>query len=257
MTLKWRRRAQRPAVWLFLALLAACGGGAGTIAVLQIVTPLGGDWVEDNSVEKVDFNANPNAVVLFESSLNVTAAVTTADDICGGGFVLAGTDVDVEGTLDNGDLVLHLPGDPNTCLEGAFTDLITLEAGPPGQPTRLYKNSRVDVQMALGLWVSGSNNPLKLKFTRPDSVDNNVNTEVVQGCDVSAITVVKFIGVMHGFDTNTNSKPLIPELRSDDNNDFLLFSQIVFEDGATLKLLDSLGNPVTLHREEDTTTTCP
>jgi len=260
MTLKWRRRAQRPAVWLFLALLAACGGGAGIVAVVQIVTPLGGSWAVKNTInEDMSFDNTAVESTLFTSQLNLTAEINTDMAICGGPDI----DISLEGTLNNGNLVLSRVGNPNTCLQGSFTDLITLEAGPPSLATQSYENDRVDVQMDKGLWVSTGGGQLKLKFNEPFSVDNDDPSRVI-GCVVSVNPLDQFdsndinnpSSEMDGFDTGTRAKPTIPEIKSILTG-LTLFTQVVFEDGATLKLLDSNGDSVTLHREEDTTTTCP
>ena len=263
MILKWKERIRtRGCQLVFVVLLSACGGGAGVVAIVQIVTPLGGGWFVDPAIdaEKLDFNSNPPEKVFFSSELNVTAKLTTTSGICGGGIDPVVTEEDLVGKLVNGVVALRrsdsADNSPN-CLEGRFTDLITLEAGPPGSPTLKYENGRVDIQLLFGLWVSDGATPLQFKFTEGDSVDNNDDTQEIRGCNLTAIPVVKFIGTMNGFDTNTRSKPTIPELRSDDGDDFLLFSQIVYEDGATIKLLDALGDSVTLRRIEDTTTVCP
>ena len=261
MILRWRRRVSRHAYGplLIAGLLSACGGSA-IVALVQIVTPLGGSWNVSGTDEALDLNNNPLGTVMFESSLNVTATVTTASDVCGGGLVSGGSEVDLEGTLDNGDLVLHQIGSSSTCLQGSFTDLRTLEAGPPGGSTQSYQNSRVDVQMSLGLWVSNGSSQLKLKFVGPDSVDNDVSglsAEIVEGCDVSNPSlVVKFEGEMNGFNTITNAKPSIPVL-TEISGGLTRFTDVIFEDGATLSLLNASGQPVTLHREPDTTTNCP
>lgn len=258
-----RIRQVKPHIWplLFASFLSACGGGSEIVAVVQIVTPLGGGWLLDpaSDDEKLDLNANLPDDVFFSSNLSVTATVTTKTNVCGGGVGPLAAEVDLVGTLKNGAIELRRKDPPNNtsnCLQGRFTDLRTLEITPTSMATRLYRNGRVDVQMALGLWVSNGGNPLKLKFKEPDSVDND-DTASVEGCDLSGVQVVEFVGDMQGFDTNTNSKPLISELRSDDLNNFLLFSQVVYHDGATLKLLDSQGNPLTLRRTKDNTTTCP
>lgn len=264
MILKWKERIYVHGWQLvFVVLLSACFGGAGVVAVVQIVTPLGGSWFVDPAIdaEKLNFNSNPPEQVFFSSELSVTARVTTTSGICGGGFDPDVTEVDLVGKLVNGGVALRradsADGSPN-CLEGRFTDLITLEAGPPGSPVLKYVNGRVDIQLLIGLWVSDGATPLQFKFTEGDSVDNDdVDNVTIRGCDLTADPVVKFIGTMNGLDTNTRSKPTIPELRSDDGDDLLLFSQVVYEDGATIKLLDALGDSVTLHRVEDTTSVCP
>jgi hypothetical protein len=241
---------------LTVCLLPACGGGVGEIvAIASIVTPLGGLWENVPNDEFLTFTGPPTETVMFASKLDVTASVTTSTNVCGGGT--SGNSVDLEGTVENGNLVLRPVGAPaaTSCLQGKFTDLRTLEATPTGQPTRVYRNGRVDVQMGLGLWVSDGSGQLKLKFVDPDSV-NNDDTASVTGCDVS-VGSTKFVGDMNGFNTSTNAKPTIPELRSDDPANVVLFTQVVFVDGATLTLVNPASQAMTLHRKPDTTTTCP
>jgi len=256
MIFKWRRRGYRHSYWSLLVagLLSACGGGAGIVALLEIVTPIAGNWSVRNTIEDLNLNqAQPDAV-FFTSNLNLTAELTTQGDCS----TVPENNLPLVGTLINGDLVLRRANPPNspTCLQGTFIDLITLEAGPPGQPAKLYENDRVDVQMGLGLWVSDGGDQLKLKFESPDSI-NNDDSDIVDGCDVSSGIAIRFNSDdMNGFDTTTRVKPTIPEIRSS-NGGSILLSNVVFEDGATLTGLNSSGQPVTLHRQPDSTTTCP
>ena len=266
----FRCKKQVFASWQYLlaGLLSACGGGGAIVAIVSVVTPLAGQWnVSDTDLERLNFDKVPAETVFFGLQLgevNITATVTTATNICGGGFAPGGTNIQLVGTLDNGVLMLRRQDPPNntsTCLQGTFPDLRTIAAGPPGQPTLLYQNDRVDVQMDLGLWVSDGNTPLKLKFNEPSGTLENNSSAFVEGCVVSVSPPDLFDSgsnneEMKGFDTTTNAKPTIPEVRSNPG-DLLLFSQVVFEDGATLTLLNSSGESVTLHREPDTTTTCP
>lgn len=267
MTLKWKRLVHNQFIWtlLTISLLSACGGSGGSafVAVLEIVTPLGGSWaVVAKPNEELVFDSNLDAPALFTSQLNVNLELTTGEAICGG----PAANIPLVGTLINGDLVLRRKDPPNnnsTCMEGTFTDLITLEAGSPGQATQPYENDRVDVQMNLGLWVSTGGGNLKVKFIEPFSVDNDDSFRVA-GCVVSANPTDKFDSddinnpstEMEGFDTGTRVKPRIVEIKSILTG-LTLFTQIVFQDGATLTLLDAQGNSVTLHREQDNTTTCP
>ena len=268
MIFRCRRRVFACWPHLLFGLLSACGGGAAVIAIVSVVTPLAGDW-KVSDTEKLNFDSVPPEVVFFGLQLgevNITATVLTATNVCGGGFALAtgGTNVPLVGTLDNGVLMLRRedsPNSTNTCLQGTFTDLRTISAGPPGLPTMLYQNDRVDVQMDLGLWVSDGNAPLKLKFNEPFGILANNNSAFFEGCVVSVSPPDLFDSDssnedMNGFVTATSAKPTIPEVRSKSSG-LLLFSQVIFEDGATLTLLNSSGEPVTLHRKPDTTTTCP
>jgi hypothetical protein len=240
-----------------IAVLSACGGGTSAIiAVIEIVTPLGGDWGAPlgNDDEKLDFNTNPPEDVLFASDLILQARLTTASTACGG----PATDLLLEGNLSNGELVLRLPGSTTTCLQGEFTDLVTLEAGPPGESRRRYENDRVDVQMQLGLWISDGSGDMKLKFELLPFAENNVTSIDVFGCDLSGSPSVEFEGEMDGFNTTTRAKPSIPELRPTAGG-ASLFTQGVFVDGDTITLVKTSNNEtVTFHRQPDNPQTpCP
>ena len=196
---------------LAAALLAACGGDI--LALLQIVTPLAGSWNDSAFEERINFLTPTPDEQVFQSQLNVTAEVGSASGVCG---APVNDVVAVEGTLDNGQLSLRRPGAPAPCLEGRFVDLRRFDAVANGAiPARSYFNSRVDVRMATGLWVS-ENGLLKLKFEGPSSVDNNSSdANNATGCDVSnSAAKVNFTGTMAGFKTATQARPAIAELRN-------------------------------------------
>ncbi len=240
---------------LAAALLAACGGDI--LALLQIVTPLAGSWNDSAFEERINFLTPTPDEQVFQSQLNVTAEVGSASGVCG---APVNDVVAVEGTLDNGLLSLRRPGAPAPCLEGRFVDLRRFDAVANGAiPARSYFNSRVDVRMATGLWVS-ENGLLKLKFEGPSSVDNLPGGEPqpATGCDVSnSAAPVNFTGTMTGFNTTTLAHPAIAELRNPVGN-ALLFSAVEFVDGDTLTLRNTLGQSLTLTRQTDpASTTCP
>lgn len=239
---------------LAAALLAACGGDI--LALLQIVTPLAGSWNDSAFEERINFLTPTPDEQVFQSQLNVTAEVGSASAVCG---APVNDVVAVEGTLDNGLLSLRRPGAPAPCLEGRFVDLRRFDAVANGAiPARSYFNSRVDVRMATGLWVS-ENGLLKLKFEGPSSVDNNSSdANNATGCDVSnSAAKVNFTGTMTGFNTTTLARPAIAELRNPVGN-ALLFSAVEFVDGDTLTLRNTLGQSLTLTRQTDpASTTCP
>jgi hypothetical protein len=124
-------------------------------------------------------------------------------------------------------------------------------------PQRNYLNNRVDVGMSLGLWVSQGDGRLKLKFTEPDSINNN-DVATLTGCDVSAGPAnARFSGDMSGFGTATGAKPAAAELR-DTVSTALVFRQLVFVDGATITIQNAVGQAFTLHRQaESPASTCP
>jgi hypothetical protein len=232
-------------------VLAACGGGE-IFAVLQIVTPLAGQWNDAAFNESLTFLTPPPDDQVFASQLDVTAVVVSASGVCGD---TTRNGVDVQGRLDNGKLSLQLPGATSACLEGSFVNLIQFDAVVQGAvPAHSYLNTRVDVRLPTGLW-STVNGGLKLKFELPFTVDNNA-TASATGCDVSSTTPVRFTGTLQGFDTMSGTRPLAPELRNASTN-ALLFRQVEFVDGATVTLITAAGQSLTLKRQADpANTTC-
>ncbi|MDP2015568.1 hypothetical protein [Hydrogenophaga sp.] len=232
------------------ASLVACGGGE-LLALLQIVTPLGGAWSNAGFTTTIQFTSPPPSVLMFSSKVDVTASVNSTDGVCGDTL---NNGVDLVGTLENGQVALRpiAPANAPNCIQGSFTDLRKLDTVALGvQPARSYTNSRVDVQMQLGLWVSESGT-LTLKFNEPSSVDNftGANTEPVTGCDVSIPAAkVNFEGEMRGFVVATLSRPLMPELVNPLNAAQKFFTQVEYVDGATLRLLNAGGVLLTLKRK--------
>lgn len=230
--------------------LAACGGGE-LLAVLQIVTPLGGAWSNAGFTTTIQFTSPSPLVQVFASKLDITATVNSTDGVCGDTL---NNGVDLVGTLENGAVVLRpvAPANAPNCIQGSFSDLRKLDTVALGaQPARSYTNSRVDVQMQAGLWISESGT-LTLKFNEPSSVNNftGANTEPVTGCDVTVPAAkVNFEGKMRGFVVATLSRPLIPELVNPLNVAQKFFTQVEFVDGATLRLLNAGGVLVTLKRQ--------
>jgi len=232
---------------LTASLLGACGGGAEVFAILQIVTPLGGQWATEGN-ETIDFSSPDPEVQLLNGRVDVTARVASVSGVCGD---TKGDGVEVVGTVDNGKATLRVDGTGIECVRGSFTSLIQFDAEAIGAvAARSYFNSRVDVQMGIGLWVS-ENGLVTLKFEEPSTVDNNSDVSV-KGCDVSsAAAKVRFSEtIMSGYSTTTQARPSIAELLNSTNS-ALMYSQVEFVDGATLTLRNSAGQTVTLHRKPD------
>lgn len=232
---------------LTAALLAACGGGE-IFAILQIVTPLAGQW-SAGGIESISFLTPSPEVVVLNAKVDVTASVFSDSGVCGD---TNGNGADVIGTVDNGKATLRLGGAQTDCIRGSFSSLIRFDAEAIGAvPARSYFNSRVDVRMQTGLWVS-ENGQLTLKFEGPSSVDNNSsNTGNATGCDVSNTAAkVRFTGTMTGFNTSTPARPAIAELRNNTSS-ALMFSAVEFVDGATITLRNAIGQSLTLKRKPD------
>ncbi len=243
-------KAKRAVLGLAVAAgLAACGGGL--LAVLQIVTPLGGNW--NSAGTSILFTELDPATQVFLTKFDVKAEVNSNDGVCGSfGNAL----VEVVGTVDNGALVLRSRVDGTVCIQGTFSDLRKLDTVALGNvAARSYENDQVEVQLQIGLWVSESGT-LRLKFNNPSTVFNLEagNAVDIQGCDVSnPNAVVGFTGQLQGFDKALSRRPVIPLVQS---NGQTLFTQVEFVDGATLRLLTATGQLVTLKRQSSSIT-CP
>lgn len=250
-------RSSVGSAWVAL-VLAACGGGVA--ALTSIVTPLGGSWsqaLDDN--ETLQFNGGSD---YFSATRAVTATVHSASGVCGDKGGAGGLGIELEGTLDNGDLSMHPTGAPGTaCMVGHFADLARLRIQATGaSPAIVYDNTRVDIGLSVGLWMS-ADGKVKLKFEDPDSVDNDVKAGVdgpdVDGCDLSGAGAVRFKGSMNGLDSATRADPFIPELRRADNN-AVLYGRVEFVQGAELLLDTVAGDRVELQRKPDpANTVCP
>lgn len=241
--LKLRHRI--PATLCLSAALGACGGGE-ILALLQIVTPLAGQWNDASFRESVSFLTPLPEGQVYLPQVNVTALVTSGSGVCGD---FDGSGVNVQGTLDSGKLSLRLPAASSACLEGSFVNLVRLDSVAKGTvPGHSYFNTQVDVRMSEGLWSTPSG-ALKLKFQQPSSVDNNGIVDVT-GCDVSAAAKVSFAGSMQGYNTASGANPQMAELRNTATS-ALLFRQIEFVDGATITLVNPAGQSLTLKRQVD------
>ena len=232
---------------LTAALLAACGGGE-IFAILQIVTPLAGQWSASGN-ESISFLTPDPDVQVLNTKVDVTALVFSESGVCGDTL---GNGVDVVGTVENGQAALRLPGAPSDCIRGRFSSLIQFDSVTVGSVAgRSYRNTRVDVRMPTGLWVSGDGKA-KLKFKGPFSVDNNTaDAGNVTGCDVSVTPSVNFVGTMTGYNPTTQAKPTISALVGTPTTSAILYTQVEFVDGATLKLKNAAGQSLSLTRQTD------
>lgn len=239
-------KANIPALGLAAAGLAACGGGL--LAVLQIVTPLGGDWRSGGtSITFTNVDATTQA---YLTKFEVLATISTNEIAAGVCGASQGDSKSLVGTVDNGSLVmrrLDLMNAP-VCIEGTFSDLRKLDTIALGNlSARSYTNDIVDVQMQEGIWV-GESGTLRLKFNGPESVLND-GARAATGCNVSNPQAkVNFEGEMLGFNTTTLRRPFIQTLTGAGGNP-TYFTQVEFVDGATIRLLNATGQLVTLKRQ--------
>lgn len=252
------RMSMRKGLLAAAALLTACGGGE--LLLLTIVTPLNGAWRLNGDVgqEGLQFQTPLPDEHLFSSRYAVTAAMLDPSDLCGAPVNNNGQ-LALVGSFDNGEVVLRArdaPGQP-VCIQGRITSLIRFDAVATGaRPARFYRNSRVDVQLDLGLWVS-ENGATRLKFSPYASVDNDTQDDPLQVCDVSSGAPVVLDGLIDGFQTATGTKPTIAAL-TPAGQAAARFTDVVFADGATITLRTAAGAAVTLKRQrESTPTTCP
>ncbi len=243
------------------AALAACGGEA---LLLAVVTPLAGQWLDQTagSNATVTFVGLNPAQYLYESKLTANGLLLNPGGACAGA-VDADGNLPLSGTLDNGRLRMTVTQTGQLCVDGRFTDLRRLEASLGGaSATRAFINDRIDVRLTEGIWVNEANT-LRLKFdnnvggSANDSIDNN-STTLAGGCDVSpGITPVRVVGTLAGFGVDGIKNPTIAALTVE-GQATVRFTQVVFEDGATLSLRTAAGQSVTLSRtKEAVATSCP
>jgi hypothetical protein len=256
-------RRTRLARWLAAGtlVLAACGGGIGELILLTVVTPLNGAWREGGNVanEGIQFTTPLVDVQLFSSKFDVEVNLLNPFNFCDVQDDQSGQ-LAMAGSYDNGKVVLYAKSSPTraTCIEGTITSLIRLQTVATAyRPARSYINSRVDVQMDLGLWVSDGGGT-RLKFSAFSSIDNDTLASPIQACDVSPGTVpVALDGLFDGYQVATNTKPAIAALTAP-GQAAPRYTGIVYADGATITLRNAGGQPVTLHRQKEATaTTCP
>lgn len=246
-----------------LFFLAACsGGGAGIDAGIPVVTPLDGQWSTDAG-EAIRFEGFSQEELHFSDVLNVDVTIENPQFICEGAIDDFGF-LDLSGSIQDGQLTLFVPesSSQTPCMTGVFTDLRTLRMAAVGElPERLFQNTRVDVDMEFGLWISSdAGNSLRLKFESPQSVNNDsVGESQSNGCIlISRGNDVSYTGFMNGFDTVNSVNPVIPELVSSEAGNPVLFTQVVFVDNETVQLLDAQGHQRTLVRVPDVDeTNCP
>ena len=255
----WRSIGRGRRLAAVSVLLAACGGA--DLLLIAVVTPLNGLWLDSGTLpnESVQFVSPDVSVQLFEPKYEVQAnllnPVNTCDVPDDGSGVLA-----MAGSFDNGKLVLHAKDSPTkaTCIAGEIRNLIDFAAvAGSGRPARSYRNSRVDVQMDLGVWAS-EGNTVRLKFAPFTSIDNDDPAEDIQACDVSPGATAAFLeGSMKGYDTRFDLRPVIDALKAAAEAQ-PRFTQIEFVDGGTLSLRNVAGQTVTLKRQKEAApTTCP
>lgn len=258
-----------------LLVLVGCSGGAGGLdgggVEIPVVTPLDGQWSTDLG-EAVNFGGYSQDELYFLDSLDVQASFDDPQFTCEGATADFGT-LALAGRIDSGILMLYPPDGTvaDACATGTFTDLSTLQLSfEDGQPDHVFRNTRVDVDLAFGLWVSNQAfvasedlyDPLVLKFESPQSVNNNTTGEFsTEGCIVGSDGnggSVRFSGAMNGLDTINQVNPVIPALVSSQIGNPILFTQVTYEGAINLSLRDSNGELHHLTRMNDTVgTTCP
>lgn len=262
-----KRTIGRRGLWALAvaAGLAACGGGE--LLLIAVVTPLNGQWRDQtpNSVVGVNF-VNLNAQqYLYQSTFQVEGELVNPSGVCAG-TADANGNLPLNGTIDNGRLVLNVTQTGQVCVDGRFTDLRRLEAAVgSSRGTRVFLNDRIDVRLTEGVWVSEGGGSVRLKFDNDiggsfnDSVDNNSTTDA-GGCDVSpgVGTPIPLTGTLEGFGFGAvngvggRPKPAIATFTPVGGNT-PRFRDLVFEDGATLSLRTASGQAVTLKRQRETT----
>jgi len=212
-------------------------------------------WTDGAKGESLQFVKPGPETALFTSAFNVEAVLLNPVNFCDGQDNGSGG-LDLLGTYDHGKVTLYAKGSATkaTCVEGQFASQIRLAATATGaRPARGYVNSRVDVQLSLGIWTDSG--ATKLKFAdSADTVDNNSSVQVL-ACDVSAPGAsVLLDGTLFGFVTNSDKKPIIDVLIPQ-GQATARYTQVEFTDGMTLTLKNAAGQTVVLHRVAESSAT--
>ena len=249
----------RSRVWGWAATLVLGGCGGGELLLLTVVTPLNGQWTDSAAGSSLAFqfrNLDPTAY-LYDPKLTVSGVLINPGGVCAGDVDTDGN-LPLTGTLDNGSVQLNGVQSGQPCIAGRFTDLRRLEASVgPGRVAKVFENSRIDMQLTEGIWVSEGGGAVRLKFdngvgnaSANDSIDNGQTGEV-GACDASpGTTAVRLTGTIAGFGVNGIKNPTIDAL-SVENLGTVRFRDVVFKDGATLTLQTAAGQGVTLRRQKE------
>lgn len=186
---------QRNRSWIAAAaaVLAACGGGAGVLALLPYVAPIGGFW---QSLEASD----PNATFSFSfqggqnnlfggSNASYPATLTSHSTACGA----ADTPLDLTATFSGRDFSLSRQGAASSCLTGTFVDDITLVIATGGAGTRFRNQLALQPLFEQGVWADIDQSTRKLRFRSDLAASGGVNTqtgcEFTDGVPTGAVTV--------------------------------------------------------------------
>lgn len=260
------------AAWL-LAIVAGCGGGE---LLLIIVTPLNGVWRENGSVleEGIQINSTSGGDARYDHRYAVNATLLGAPDSCGG----VSGNAAVEGAYDNGLLELRPVGLPAAppCIRGRFSSMIRFDAEANGsRPARFYRNDRVDLQLAEGLW-SDATGSVRLKFrtlfydgasTDPNadgtSISNGATGVLAIACEPTAAGLPtlysgRLSGYVEAAGASPARKPTITDLGSASapSGTPARFTAVVFEDAATLSIRTATGQSLTLTRRREAAGNC-
>lgn len=252
-----RRRGRVALAALAAGALVACGGGELLLAA--VISPLNGTWLlaGTSGGESLNFRTSLD-IHLYNNRYDIAGSLNDPADSCG---APANGTVNLEGSFENGEVVMRAvdaPGRP-VCLSGRFSSLIRFDANAVGaRAARFYENTRVDVQMAEGLWVSEGGN-LRIKFSDVSSVNNEQRGVPIQACDVSpgVSPAVVMAGTMDGFLKATQTRPRIAALTVTGQATARL-RDVEFVDGATIQLRNAAGATVKLTRQRESVVTfCP
>ena len=249
---------------VLLALIAACSSELTPVDdEFILITPLEGSWEAVDSNEELSFavdNLGGSEFPLVYSFAEgfIDSPLDTCGVASGGSDAITDGSITIEGEFDNGRITAFLAGTNREviCFTGKFADLRKLVLDPIRElPLREYANERVDVAMERGIWIGGGENPVRLLFTEPNSVDNGSSdfesSVEVFGCDVSDTeNSIAFEGTMLGFNVTTLSNPGIDTL-SATSSGLSLYTDIEFVDRDTLQVVDASGDSHRLKRSNN------
>lgn len=243
---------------LVAASLFACSSSdlpsLANISATDYIPPVDGQWVAADG-EIIAFDNNQQSGVFVTDSYKDTLLVQTDNTVslCPE-YVPTGEQVNfLLADIDNRSVTFRLDPeeynitDEGICANGEYTDLITLRVtSTDSSSVKIFRNSRVDVELGDDYWVSDSG--LELLFNSPGSVDND-STANLSGCVLSSQSTQFFEGLLIGFNTLNNTGVTAATI-TDRDTGITLFTDMRFIHKNSIKLTDSTGQEVDLIRVE-------
>lgn len=256
MTKRMRTSRRLSALLAGSALAAACGGG-GVIALLPVVGPIGGSWSLDSD-NQPDFDFTPGETIDVAPTDASSYPTQSRYDVAGlyatrtGPCRTPDTDTDgdqvpdavtVTGTIDDGRIVLRRTANTaDECMRGVFADVRTIQRDGGGT----YRNGTTQLDLSTQFWVNADDASQRFIFTEGAIVGDDTGPLPVVGCRRIGSAQVAVTGTIQGFDSQTNTGPLVT-LTIDNTT----FRDGTFRGASEIRFVGSGSGALTLRRTAD------